>query len=57
MSSLFASSISDREITRPSGIVDNLEPGDSVMTDEGFLIGDILAYIEYSSFPNAKRPV
>ena len=43
MSSLLAGSISDKELTRQSGIIDLLEPGNSVMPDKGFLIGDILA--------------
>ena len=42
MSSLFAGSISDKELTRQSGIIELLESGDSVMADKGFLIGDIL---------------
>ena len=42
ISSLYTGSISDREITRCSGILDLLEHGDSVMADKGFQIQDIL---------------
>ncbi len=42
ISSLFSGSISDKELTRRSGIYDLLEPGDSVMADRGFDIEDSL---------------
>lgn len=42
VSSLFTGSISDREIFRCAGIMDLLEPNDSVMADKGFKIEDIL---------------
>ena len=42
VSNLFPGSISDKELTRKSGILDLLEPGDSVMADKGF---DIEEYI------------
>ena len=42
ISSLYSGSISDKELTRRSGILDLLEPGDSVMADRGFDIEDDL---------------
>ena len=42
ISSLYSGSISDKELTRRSGILDHLEPGDSVMADRGFNIEDDL---------------
>ena len=43
VSKLYAGSISDKELTRCSGIMDLLQPGDSVMADHGFDIQDDLA--------------
>lgn len=43
ISSLYAGSISDKSITKASGILDLLESGDTVMVDKGFLIEDLLA--------------
>ena len=40
VSSLFQGSISDKEITRRSGILSLIEEGDEVMADKGFLIQD-----------------
>ena len=42
ISSLFAGSISEKHITKVSGLLDLLEPGDVVMADKGFLISDLL---------------
>lgn len=42
VSSLYSGSISDKEITRCSGILDLLEEGDSVMADKGFDIEPLL---------------
>jgi hypothetical protein len=42
VSTLFTGSISDIEITKKSGILDLLEPGDQVMVDKGFPIGSVL---------------
>ena len=42
ISSLYPGSISDKELTRQSGILDLLESGDSVMADRGFDIEDEL---------------
>ena len=42
ISSLFTGAISDKEITRCSGIIDLLEPNDSVMADKGFEIEGML---------------
>ena len=42
ISNLYGGSISDRQLTLDSGLIDLLEPGDSVMADRGFTISDIL---------------
>ncbi|PFX16519.1 Cubilin [Stylophora pistillata] len=42
VSSLYTGGISDKGITRCSGILDLLEPGDSVMAEKGFDIEDLL---------------
>ena len=42
VSSLYTGAISDKEITRCSGILDLVEARDSVMADKGFHIEDLL---------------
>jgi len=43
VSSLYTGSISDQELTKQSGILDLLEPGDACMADKGFTIEKMLA--------------
>lgn len=43
ISDLYTGSISDKEITKSSGILSLLEERDEVMADKGFLIGDLLS--------------
>ena len=45
ISELYAGSISDKELTRRCGLLELLEPGDSVMADKGFNIKDDLELI------------
>lgn len=42
ISDIFVGGISDREIVKKSGILDKLQPGDSVLADRGFVISDLL---------------
>ena len=42
VSKLYGGSISDRELTVKSGVLDLLEAGDSVMVDKGFTIADLV---------------
>lgn len=41
VSDLWAGSISDKQLTKNSGILDLCEPGDAIMADKGFLIRDL----------------
>ncbi|KAG1956966.1 hypothetical protein F2P79_008413 [Pimephales promelas] len=43
VSSLYTGSISDQELTKQSGILDLLEPGDACMADKGFTMEKMLA--------------
>ena len=42
LSDLWKGRVSDKQITRESGILDLLEPGDNVMVDRGFYISNIV---------------
>lgn len=41
VSDLWSGSISDKQITKSSGLIDKCEPGDGIMGDKGFLISDL----------------
>ena len=41
LSDLYGGSVSDREITVSSGIINLLAPGDSLMADKGFTVQDV----------------
>ena len=43
MSKLFSGSISDKEIVRKSGFLEQINPEDRIMADKGFNIQDLLA--------------
>ena len=43
MSNLFTGSISDKEIIRKSGFLDQLQPGYVIMADKGFNVQDLFA--------------
>ena len=45
VSKLYPGNISDKELTRQSGLMDKLQPGDSVMADRGFDIMEDLAVL------------
>ncbi|XP_031331506.1 uncharacterized protein LOC116162110 [Photinus pyralis] len=42
LSSLYPASTSDKKIVQHYGVLEQLEPGDLILADKGFLIGDIL---------------
>lgn len=42
VSKLYTGSVTDKELTLLSGVLDLLEPGDTVMVDKGFTIGKML---------------
>lgn len=43
VSALYADCMSDAQVTKVSGLLDLLEPGDVVMADEGFVIDNVLS--------------
>lgn len=43
VSNLYSGSISDKEIVKECGFLDQLNPGDTIMADKGFNIQDLLA--------------
>lgn len=56
ISKLFTDSISNREITRQSGILRLLEPGDACMADKGFVIDQMLSEVGATLvIPSFKR--
>lgn len=44
ISNLWGGNVSDRYITKESGFLDNIQPGDEIMADRGFLIRDLLLH-------------
>ena len=51
MSSLWGGRISDKHITRESGVLQQLETGDNVMVDRGFEIQDIVPDVVLVNIP------
>jgi hypothetical protein len=43
VSNLYSRSISDKEITKQCGFIEQLNPGDVIMADKGFNVQDLLA--------------
>ncbi|XP_051948591.1 uncharacterized protein LOC127619679 [Xyrauchen texanus] len=56
VSALYAGSISDKQITRESGLLSLLKPGMAVMVDRGFLINDIVPCKVYRPAFLSGRP-
>ena len=48
---MYTGAISDKEITRCSGVLDLLERNDSVMANKGFDIEDLRKGVCWSEFP------
>ena len=42
VSNLYSGSISDKEITKQCGFIEQLNPGDVIMADKGFNVQDLL---------------
>ena len=61
VSKLFPGSISDKELTRKSGLLDLLQSGDSVMADRGFDIQDDLTplgvKVNITPFLKGQKPL
>ena len=55
LSKLWGGSASDKQIVKESGLLNLLEPGDSVMADKGFLIQDLLEPLNVSLNIPPKR--
>ncbi|XP_041795398.1 uncharacterized protein LOC121608256 [Chelmon rostratus] len=57
VSSVYAASISDRDIVLKSGVLNLLEPGDEVMADKSFEVEDVLDVIGVRFvIPTSSRP-
>ena len=57
LSEVYDGRISDKDITRRSGIIEKVEPGDSIMADRGFDISDMLpevSFLMYSLFQDIE---
>ncbi|CAK6982261.1 uncharacterized protein LOC125253136 [Scomber scombrus] len=55
ISPLYTASISDKELTKRSGILNLLESGDEVMADKGFNIDELLSSVGASPFKRKAR--
>ena len=55
VSSLWKGRVSDKELTKSTGLLEKLEPGDNIMVDRGFDIADILLPGVTINIPPFKR--